>query len=52
MFHEKKINIILEHNMYLMVETDTQLEPTVSNPLEILTSLKLPHTEFSAIINK
>jgi len=34
-----------------MVNTDTQLEPTVSDPLEIQMSLKLPHVEFSVIIN-
>jgi len=34
-----------------MVNTDTQLEPTASDPLEIQMAFKLLHIEFPVIIN-
>jgi len=53
LFHEKKIkyNFRALHVLYLMVNTETQLETTASAPLEIQMSLKLLHIEFSVIIN-
>ena len=51
--HEKKIkyNFRALHVLYLMVNTDTQLEPAASSTLEIQMFLKLLHIEFSVIIN-